>query len=91
MSGILKKFSEAAKTVSSNNKPVRDCVYGAYRDHLRNIKPDDLPEGIQIIYELVIDRLTSVRPIGDLGEDEARHLAVDILHMAKVVKAKSNP
>ena len=58
-------------------------------NHLRDINPDDLPENIQIIYESVIDRLRSVRPIGDLGEDEAGHLAVDILHMADVIKTNS--
>jgi len=82
MSDLLKKFSEAAKTVSSKNNPMRECVYGAYRDHLSNIDMDDLPEGIQIIYEAVTDRLT-----GDIGEDEAGFLAKDILHMADVIKA----
>lgn len=86
MTDLLKKFS-AAETVKSNNHPVRVCVYGAYREHLKDINPDDLPENIQIIYESVRDRLTSVRPIGDIGEDEAGYLAKDILHMADVVKA----
>jgi hypothetical protein len=87
MSDLLKKFSDAAETVKSNNNPVRECVYGAYRDHLRKINSDDLPKGIQIIYESVIDRLTSVEPPGDIGEDEAGFLAKDILHMADVIKA----
>jgi len=87
MSDLLKKFSEAAKTVSSNSNPMRVCVYGAYRDHLSNIEMDDLPEGIQIIYEAVTDRLTSIEPPGDIGEDEAGFLAKDILHMADAVQA----
>jgi len=48
---------------------------------------DDLPEDIQIIYEAVTDRLTSVEPPGDIGIDEAGYLAKDILHMADVIKA----
>lgn len=87
MTDLLEKFSAAAETVKSNNNSVRVCVYGAYREHLKDINPDDLPENIQIIYESVRDRLTSVRPKGDIGEDEASYLAEDILHMADVVKA----
>ena len=87
MSDLLKRFSEAAKTVSSKNNPMRVNVYGAYYYHLRDINPDDLPENVQIIYESVIDRIRSARPIGDLGEDECSHLAADILYMANVVKA----
>jgi hypothetical protein len=85
MTDLLKKFSAAAKTLKSNY-PVRVGVYGAYREHLKDINPDDLPDNIQIIYESVKDRLTSVRPKGDIGEDEAGYLAEDILHMAEVVK-----
>lgn len=87
MTDLLKNFSAAAESVKSNKNPVRVCVYGAYRKHLKDINPDDLPENIQIIYESVKDRLTSVRPQGDLGEDEAGNLAIDILHMADVVKS----
>jgi hypothetical protein len=87
MADLLKKFSAAADTVKSNNNPVRVCVYGAFREHLKDINPDDLPENIQIIYESVRDRLTSVRPKGDIGEDEAGYLAEDILHMADVLKS----
>ena len=87
MADLLKKFTAAAETVKSNNNPVRVCVYGAFREHLKDINPDDLPENIQIIYESVRDRLTSVRPKGDIGEDEAGYLAEDILHMADVLKS----
>jgi len=87
MADLLKKFSAAAETVKSNNNPVRVCVYGAFREHLKDINPDDLPENIQIIYESVRDRLTSVRPKGDIGEDEAGYIAEDILHMADVLKS----
>ena len=86
MTDLLKKFSAAAETVKSNSNPVRVCVYGAYREHLKDINTDDLPENIQIIYESVRDRLTSAEPKGDIGEDEAGNLAKDILHMADVVK-----
>ena len=91
MPDLIKKFSGAAQIVKSNNNSKRVCVYGAYRDHLRTINPDDLPENIQIIYESVIDRLRSAIPYGNLGEDEAGHLAVDILHMADVVKTNIKP
>jgi len=87
MADLLKKFSAAAETLKSSKNPVRVCVYGAYREHLKDINPDDLPENIQIIYESVRDRLTSVRPKGDIGEDEAGYLAEDILHMADVLKS----
>ncbi len=89
MTDLLKKFSAAAETIKSDTNPVRICVYGAYREHLKDIDPDDLPENIQIIYESVRDRLTTVMPKGDIGEDEAGYLAKDILHMADVVKTNS--
>ena len=87
MTDLLEKFSAAAETVKSNNSPVRISVYGAYREHLNDINPEDLPDNIQIIYESVKDRLTSVKPKGDIGEDEAGHLARDILYMADVMKS----
>ena len=90
MTDLFKKFSAAAETLKTENNTVRGCVYGAYREHLKDINPDDLPENIQIIYESVKDRLTSVRPKGDIGEDEAGYLAKDILHMADVVRKKYN-
>ena len=87
MTNLHKKFSAAAETVKLNDKPVRVCVYGAYREHLDDINPEDLPDNIQVIYESVKDRLTSVKPKGDIGEDEAGHLAKDILYMADVMKS----
>ena len=87
MSDLLKRFSEAAKTVTSNNTPIQECVYGAYRDHLSNIDTDDLPEDIQIIYESVTDRLTSVEPPGYIGNDEAIYIANDIMYLADVISS----
>lgn len=87
MTDLTKKFSAAAETLKSDNKPVKISVYGAYREHLNDINPEDLPDNIQIIYESVKDRLTSVKPKGDIGEDEAGHLAKDILYMADVMKS----
>jgi hypothetical protein len=87
MSTLLNRFTTAAKIISSDNTSIRECVYGAYRDHLSNIVTDDLPEEIQVIYESVTDRLTSVEPPGDIGIDEASHLAQDILYMADTIQA----
>ena len=87
MTNLLNRFTTAAKIISSDNTPIRECVYGAYRDHLSNIISDDLPEEIQIIYESVTDRLTSVEPPGDIGTDEASYLAQDILYMADTIQA----
>ena len=68
---------------------MRECVYAAYRDYLSKIKIDDLPQNIRIIFESVADRLISLTPPGDIGEDEAAHLADDILYMADWIKANS--
>ena len=87
MPTLLHRFTKAAKVVSSDNTPTRECVCGAYRDHLSNIISDDLPEEIQIIYESVTDRLTSVEPPGDIGIDEVSYLAREILFMADAVQA----
>lgn len=87
MTNLLDRFTKAAKVVSSDNFTIRECVYGAYQDHLSKIMPDELPEEIQVIYESVVDRLTSAEPPGDIGTDEARYIAKDILYMADAVQA----
>ena len=87
MTTLLNRFTTAAKIISSDNAPIRECVYGAYREHLSNIISDDLPEEIQIIYESVADRLISAEPPGDIGIDEASYLAKDILYMADTLQA----
>ena len=87
MTNLLRKFTKAAKIVSSDNAPLRKSVYRAYRDHFSNILSEELPEKIQIIYESVADRLTSAEPPGDIGTDEARYIAKDILYMADAVQA----
>ena len=87
MTDLVKKFSDAAKTISSSNNPMRECVYSAYVDHISDIDIDDLPEELQIIYEAVTNRLTSVEPTGDIGNDEASYLAKDILYMSDVLRS----
>jgi len=57
MDDMLEKFSEAAKTISSNKNPLRKSVYGAYVDYLSDINTEDLPEDIQIIYDQKIPHL----------------------------------
>ena len=89
MTDLIKKFSGAVRTISSDSNTMRECVYAAYRDYLRKIKVDDLPQDIRIIFESVADRLVSLYPPGDIGEDEAAHLADDILYMAEWKKANS--
>lgn len=89
MKDLQKKFSEAAKMISFDEKSVRKCVYCAYYDHLSDINTDDLPEEIKIFYESVKIRLTSVVPHGDIDNKEAVYLAKDILYMADVVRART--
>ena len=86
MDNLLKKFSEAAKIISTNKNPMRESVYGAFVDHLSDINPKDLPEDMQIIYESVEMRLNSTAPPGDVDEEEAGYLAKDILYIADVLK-----
>ena len=86
MTDLLKRFSDAAKMVTSNRNHLRENVYCAYVDYLRGIELEELPEDIQIIYESVELRLISTVPPGDIGKDDADYLAKDILYMADVVK-----
>lgn len=86
MTDLHKKFSEAAKMISSDENSIPKLVYCAYLDHLSDIDTDDLPEEIKIFYESVKIRLTSVVPPGDIDKKEAVHLAKDILYMAEVVR-----
>ena len=88
MDDLLKKFSEAAKIISTNQNPMQESVYYAYVDHLSDINTKDLPEDIQIIYESVEMRINSTVPPGDVGDKEADYLAKDILYMADVLKAQ---
>ncbi|NNL78559.1 MAG: hypothetical protein HKO68_19685 [Desulfobacterales bacterium] len=91
MTDLPDKFAQATKTVSSLKASMRKSVYGAYFNHLRDIKTADLPEEIQPIFDAVTDRLMSVHPPGDIGNDEASYLAKDIFFMADVVKARYRP
>ena len=86
MADLHKKFSEAAKIISFDKNSIRKSVYGAYIDHLSDVNTADLPEEIQIFYESVKIRLTSVVPPGDISSEEALYLAKDILYMADVVR-----
>jgi hypothetical protein len=88
MPDLHKQFSKAAEKILSNKKPIRKCVY---RDHLSDINPDDLPKEIQPIFDAFINRLTSVKPPGDIGVDEAGYLAKDILYIADVLKENRSP
>ena len=91
MADLHQKFSEAAKMISSDEKSLQKCVYCAYIDHLSDIDTADLPEEIQIFYESVKVRLTSVVPPGDIGNEEAIYLAKDILYMAQVLRGHYKP
>jgi hypothetical protein len=86
MADLYKKFSEAVKMISFAERSLQECVYCAYIDYLSDINSADLPEEIQIFYESVKIRLTSVVPPGDIGREEAVYLAKDILYMADVLK-----
>ena len=85
MADLKNKFSEAAKMISSDETSIKSCVYSAYVDYLSDINSVDLPEEIQIFYESVKIRLTSVVPAGDISNQEAFHVAKDILFMADVL------
>jgi hypothetical protein len=87
MTDLMKKFSEAAKAVSSSKTPTWECVKQAYVDHLSDINTDDLPEEIQIFYNSVKLRVTSVGSFGHIGNDEASYIANDIMYLADVISS----
>ena len=87
MTELLNKFSEAAKAVSSSKTLMWECVKQAYVDHLSDISRDDLPEEIQIFYDSVKLRVTSVEPPGHIGNDEALYIANDIMYLADVISS----
>ena len=91
MADLLKKFTKAAKEISSGKKGIRECVNCAYVDHLSDINTDDLPEEIQIFYESVKMRLTSTIPPGKINDDEASWIAKDILYMADAIRIHYRP
>ncbi|MDH3723887.1 MAG: hypothetical protein OER74_20495, partial [Desulfobacteraceae bacterium] len=64
-----------------------ECVKQAYADHLSDISRDDLPEEIQIFYDSVKLRVTSVEPPGYIGNDEAIYIANDIMYLADVINS----
>jgi hypothetical protein len=87
MTDLLNKFSKAAKAVSSSKTLMWECVKQAYADHLSDISRDDLPEEIQIFYDSVKLRVTSVEPPGYIGNDEAIYIANDIMYLADVINS----
>ena len=92
MTDLMKKFSEAAKAVSSSKTPMWECVKQAYVDHLSDISADDLPEEIQIFYDSVKLRVKSAEASGHISNDEASYIANDIIYLADVISsALRNP
>ena len=89
MTDLLNKFSEAAKAVSSIKTHMWEGVNRAYVDHLSDISKDSLPEEIQIFYDSVKLRVTSVEALGHIGNDEAGYIANDIMYMADVIRSDS--
>ena len=87
MTDLLNKFSEAAKAVSSSKTHVWECVKRAFADHLNDISTDSLPEEIQIFYDSVKLRVTSVEVLGHIDNDEASYIANDIMYMADVIRS----
>ena len=87
MTDLLNEFSEAAKAVSSSKTNMWECVSRAYVDHLSDISKDSLPEEIQIFYDSVKLRVTSVEALGHIGNDEAGYIANDIMYMADVIRS----
>jgi len=87
MTDLLNKFSEAAKVVSSSKTPMWECIKQAYVDHLSDISTDSLPEEIQIFYDSVKLRITSVEALGHIDNDEAGYIANDIMYMADVIRS----
>jgi len=87
MTDLLNKFSEAAKVVSSGKTHMWECVNRAYVNHLSDISTDSLPEEIQIFYDSVKLRITSVEALGHIDNDEAGYIANDIMYMADVISS----
>ena len=82
MSAILQKFSEASNLVSFSQKQMRDRVYDAYFNYLEDVKSDELPEKIRIIFDSVRLRLISTMPYGHIDNCDAAHVAEDIHYLA---------
>ncbi len=85
MPTVIKRFSDAARIITSATKPMRECVYGAYLNHLNGIHTEELPWELQFIYDSVKLRLTAVIPDGNISNDEAGYIAADILYLADVL------
>ena len=83
----MKKFSEAAKAVSSSKTHTWECVKQVYVDHLSDINTDDLPEEIQIFYDSVKLRVKSAEASGHISNDEASYIANDIKYLADVISS----
>ncbi len=89
MSTVIKRFSDAARIITSNNRPMRECVYDAYLNHLNGIHTEELPWKLQFIYDSVKLRLTAVIPDGNISNDEASHIAADILYLADMLHSST--
>ena len=88
MVDLAQQLSDAARILTSENKPVRESVYIAFFDHLSDINPDDMSRKFQFIYDSVKLRLTATTPHGDISNDEAGHIAADILFLADVLQTE---
>jgi hypothetical protein len=89
MPTVIKRFSAAARAITSADKPMRECIYAAYFIHLDGIEADDLPDQFQLIYDSVKLRLTAVITHGTISDDEAGYIAADILYLAESLHSNS--
>ena len=87
MTDLYKKFSEAAKTVSSGKNPMWESVKQAYVGHLSDITADSLPEEIQIFFDSVRLRVISAEPLGIINNNDASFIANDIMYIADVLRS----
>ena len=87
MTDLLNKFSKAAKAITESKSHMWDRVRKAYVDHLSDISTDSLPEEIQIFYDSVKLRVTSVETFGQIDNHEASYIAEDILYLADVINS----
>ncbi len=85
MTNLAQRLSDAARIITTKNIPVRDSIYVAFFTHLNDIDPNDMPRKFQFIYDSVKLRLTASIPHGNISNDEANHIAADILFLADVL------
>jgi hypothetical protein len=79
---INEQFSDAIRSLALSTESLQIRLKDVYKDHIMNIKEQEMPEEIKEKFKLLCNRLAS--GLSDMTIEEAISIIDDILYMSKI-------